>query len=257
MQEKHKALQASLDAAKAETARMKDVEQALSQARKQLQEQEHRLKKVETETDTSSNARTEIISLQAKVSEVTQENELILIQLHQVQEELESYFLKYQKQVQGGQTDSVQGLIQAVACNSYQAAEIVYDLRREIDGDNWYYAEDDGRWAGPEEVSSIRVPALHGNEIEVELDVADAMDESILRGMEISVNGVFLRCRQDWDAYPAQVIAHIPREAIEGQELWEFRFMFSRLLSPAQLYRSDDHRQLAIRVRRLILRAFA
>jgi hypothetical protein len=132
----------------------------------------------------------------------------------------------------------------------------VIDLQTEIEGANWYDAENDGRWAGPDRVSSIKTPALRSGKYKVQLDVVDAMEPEILIGMEISLNGKQIEILQPWEGYgyPALVYAGFSTEDIPKSPVWEFQFKFPKLVSPSQIGSdAEDQRNLAIRLRTLKL----
>lgn len=182
----------------------------------------------------------------AKEAELAQENELLLLQLHQVQEELEHYFLEYQKLSGQGRQGAESVAPQRQSWNISQPTEVAFDLRREFDGDNWYYAEHDGRWAGPGDTSTIRLPALAPGNYELKLDVVDAMEPEILAGMDVSINGVVVAITSEWQGYPALVQGTFSTEGMAERTIWELRFKFPKLVSPAE-HGSDDERNLAIR----------
>jgi hypothetical protein len=223
--------------------------QALSETKSQLAEQAAKI----IEAKTSASHRTAISQLQTKADELSQENELLLLQLHQVQEELEHYFLQYQELAGKGP----QKVDQIFECRTLkqntQATEIIFDLRHEIAGENWYEAESDGRWAGPDDVSFIQIPSQGSGEYELQLDVVDAMEPEILYELEVSLNGTHLPISKDWGAYPAIVLAQFSTESIAQRQQWEFQLKFPKLVSPSQ-HGLDDLRNLAIRLRTLKLR---
>jgi hypothetical protein len=201
--------------------------------------------------------------------ESKEENALLLMQLHQVQEELETYFLKYQELASKRDSDgatagtSAQGAVSDVKL----ADKIEVDLRGQIDGDNWYYAEADGRWAGPHSKSVLRFPAPTPGRYQLVLGVVGAMDPDIVRDMKISFNEQLLAHKgpREWTfmhklfrrkRYPATVVATVdvaeqPSGSTVGVEL-----EFTRLISPVSRG-SDDKRQLAVRVQyaRLVMLA--
>ena len=96
-----------------------------------------------------------------KQAELTQENELLMLQLHQVQEELEHYFLQWQELSDKGvaSAEETTAFINRFWCK-HQPSEVVIDFRDEIEGDNWYDAEPDGRWAGPGKVSTVETACV-------------------------------------------------------------------------------------------------
>jgi len=176
-----------------------------------------------------------------KLRELEQENELLLLQLHQVQEELENYFLKYQEVNANKQAASAQA-------NSAPSLPITIDLTSDVQGDNWYEAEPDGRWAGPERSSTISVPLLQPGEYRMELDILDAMSPSILQNMAISFNDRTLFFTGD-DRQPVSAAVFDGRSAkqvdypvtwqtvfrvlvADAEQPGKLRFDFSRLLPP-------------------------
>lgn len=66
----------------------------------------------------------------AKIKDLEEENELLLLQLHQVQEELEVYFLKY-KDLEAGRTGSAQSTAGAnIARVDYEIPEVLAEVER-------------------------------------------------------------------------------------------------------------------------------
>jgi hypothetical protein len=182
-----------------------------------------------------------------------QGNELLLLQLHQVQEELEHYFLQWQEL--SAKDDSAARATTFINrfWRKHQPSEIVIDFRDEIEGYNWYDAELDGRWAGPGKVSTVKLPALRKGRYELYLDIVDAQAPEIITDMDMSLNGNPLQTTVDGEGYPAMVFSEFAVENAAQQPVWEFQFKFPKLISPAQ-HGSTDNRHLAIRVRTLKLR---
>jgi len=191
----------------------------------------------------------------AEKSAMAQDLSLLQIQLNQVQEELAYYFQQYQE-LAGKFGSGGPGMATGSRQWYYSGpTEAVYDLRREIVGENWYYAEQDGRWAGPETSSTLRLPAMPGGHYEVRFDIAEAMAPEILLGMEVSLNGRPLRLSDDWLGYPALVSAQFAIGDTPEQPVWEFQFKFPELISPSEVGIDDqDKRKLAIRLRSLELK---
>lgn len=190
-------------------------------------------------------------------AELAQENELLLLQLHQVQEELEHYFMQWQELSvkRGNPAEGTTTFINSF-WSKHQPSEVVIDFRDEIEGDNWYAAEFDGRWAGPDSISTVKLPSLRNGRYEFYLDIVDAMEPEIIAGMEISLNGTGLQTAMDGEGYPVIVSSEFTVENAAQHPVWEFQFKFPKLISPAQ-HGSDDNRHLAIRVRSLKLRVTA
>jgi hypothetical protein len=191
-------------------------------------------------------------------TELTQENELLLLQLHQVQEELEHYFIQYQE-ILTKKADIPSEMTPLINnfWKKHQPTEIVIDFRDEIEGNNWYAAEVDGSWAGPGNVSTVKLPALRKGHYEFYLDIVDAMSPEIIGGMEISLNGAVLKTTVDVEGYPTMVFSQFVIDSAGDQiPIWEFQIKFPHLISPVQ-HGLADNRHLAIRVRTLKLRVIS
>jgi hypothetical protein len=130
--------------------------------------------------------------------------------------------------------------------------QITFDLRGDIDGDNWYDAEHDGRWAGPDRVSSLILPALGVGRYQMELEVVDAMAPEIVNGMTLSLNGTPITVNPNCRGYPTLVTAEFSADTPAPDGQWELGITFPRLVSPAD-QGSDDRRTLAIRLRTISL----
>lgn len=167
----------------------------------------------------------------ANAEALSQEAELQKLQILQIQEELDGVFTELQ--ASRGRTAPV---------------DVVIDMRGDLDGDNWYDPEVDGRWAGPEGESVVKLSRMRDGVVDLQLDVVDAMEPEILREMQVSMNGVPVELRHDWDHYPAVVHGRFATADLPQQDGWELRFKFSRLKSPAEKG-LDDNRRLAIRLR--------
>jgi len=199
--------------------------------------------------------------LEAKLNEAAQESELQLLQLHQVQEELELYFQKYQEAIQ---TEEKQGTDSETSTDSARIEKII-DLRHFVDGDNWYYAEHDGRWAGPNLQSALRIDKIAAGNYRLEIDVVDAMSPDVLRGMKVALNGKSLSLnwqgalasrwaplakllRRNNPNYPLLLTGRVlvtPADIKDGLAL---SFDFPDTISPAA-EGADDLRSLAVRIR--------
>lgn len=195
----------------------------------------------------------------SKQSELAKENELLLLQLHQVQEELEHYFLKYQEITQ---SKSYVTFLQ----DPIQPTEpIVVDFCRPVDGDNWYDAEANGSWAGPERISTIRISPLSPGQYQLKLDVVDAKNPKILDEISLSYNGqaIFLQRQGNTGnlffglfkkkvRYPVQLQAIFTVNATQASKPGVLTFQFSKLIS-SQIRGRGDSRFLAIQVRKLCI----
>jgi hypothetical protein len=190
--------------------------------------------------------------LRQEISAQVEENELLLLQLHQMQDELAH--LNAENQLLHERLEQAVQAVPTVEAYSpvYQQSEWHVDMTKAIDGDNWYYAETDGRWAGPQPVSAIRVPPLLEGTYDLALDIVDAKAPDIIDGMEIALNGKPLSLQRQREGVVAQVRSRFTTSGMSALPSWEFVFRFPRLISPAE-QGSEDTRVLAVRLRSLLL----
>ena len=192
----------------------------------------------------------ELAKLKEQHDSLTRDNEVLVLQLHQLQEELERYYVENRQLQSRADLDPPHPLLS----HALLPAEVLYDLRGEIDGENWYYAEHDGRWAGPEACSTLRVPAMAPGSYRLELCVVDAMEPEIVSGMTMTLNGRPIALGVDsGDRYAKLVKAQIAVGENDREPVWEFALRFPKLVSPAE-HGSDDERRLAIRLASLSVR---
>jgi hypothetical protein len=191
--------------------------------------------------------------LSALESEARQQQDGLLRQLLQSQEELDSYAVRI-AQVLGAQapqaTDSVSQTCAAI--------EQGFDVRVGFAGDNWYGAEDDGRWAGPRSVSTVRLPALAAAAYALSLDVAASMAPDILEGMRLYLHGREIVLQGAAGSCPVLLYGEFSVPESDSMRIVELQFQFPRTLSPAaEGLDTNDHRELAIRLRGIDIRALA
>ncbi len=260
--------QLSAEQVKAATERQVQIQQ-LTQARdeqaKLASEQQGHLAKTQSECenlkDKNANLKRDLNNVESKFKEVqtiapskhaelTQENELLLLQLHQVQEELEQYFLKYQEIKQG---------------QIMPAEQVEVDFCKPVNGDNWYDAEADGCWAGPEKSSTLKLPKTQPGRYQIELEIVDAMAPEIVKGTKFSLNGTPLnfvdtqpipllkRLLGKKRKYPIILWANADIDPAKCNAGLELGFEFPRLISPASRG-SDDTRHLALRLKTVKLK---
>jgi hypothetical protein len=195
-----------------------------------------------------------------RAAELVMENEHLMVALHQAQKEVEELL--------HGVADTPPGAGDAQTPEDFDADEpelepiepivpvepvdaVTVDMRQEIDGENWYGAEADGRWAGPGLQSSITMPPVVPGPYVAEIYLADAMAPDIVYGLRLEAFGVDvpfeLSAAVTREAFPIACVATIeaPPEAAEGE--WSLGFTFPRTVSPAE-NGSSDTRQLAMRV---------
>ncbi len=221
----------------------------------------------------------EIARVEERARQAAREKELLALQLEQTQQELERYFREYQKlRKQGGGKQAGAGEenvgARPAVSGSRDAGEkekqtgekapAVLDLRHFIDGDNWYYAEHDGRWAGPKTKSTLRLPAVPAGRYRLEMEIVGAMSPEIMQEMQVWLQGkpLNLRRRDSRSAlrrlfggpprFPVVLSAEVEVAAGQGGKGPVLELRFPRTISPASRG-SDDERELAVRMRQVKL----
>ena len=233
----------------------RSAERAHDDAGKRLEELRSRLAESELAVTDIDEQRSKLL---LRNTELIEENELLFMQLKQLQDALDQTSSAYsQSERQVLELASRAAVITAPAFPTRAKgclAEIAVDMRQEIDGKNWYWAEHDGRWAGPETHGSLKLPAMGPGRYEINLDVVDAMEPEILADMQVALCGIPLILEGDGKSFPVVLKGVAVIEDIGTDGDWDLSFRFPSLSSPAQRG-SSDSRQLAIRLRSLRLRA--
>jgi hypothetical protein len=182
-----------------------------------------------------------------ELSEAQEENELLLAQLHQVQEELENYFLKYQEQRK--RVNTLGDFWQ-----QQPPAEIWMDMRRTPDGHGWYEAEADGRWSGPDTESTLHLPPLEAGPYWVELHIADAMAPELVANLQLTAQletGQVLPIDLVHEFGPADGLYPMVSTGLLNlpatQSGWRLCLALPEVISPAA-QGGDDTRHLGLRL---------
>ena len=196
-----------------------------------------------------SNEKVADSNLNAKLTGLEKENELLQLQLHQVQEELEHYFLQYQKTIK-------------VKPPTELLEYFAIDFRQQVDGSNWWHAEHDGRWAGPSLESNIRLPALKTGLYQLNIEIVDLITPDILKKTQFVLDNKQLNLvNQNWfkqlvglkRRYPIILTTKI--ELTDLIDMFELKFKFPKVITPVSKGKgSEDSRYLAIRVRTVELK---
>ncbi len=146
---------------------------------------------------------------------------------------------------------------------------LTIDLREQIEGTNWYEAENDGRWAGPEAHSTIALPNLPAGSYQLSLQIVDAMSADILKNSTLAINGTTLKLkRADSEQpllrrmvrkllrkppkYPFWIHTNIELPEAPRQRNLNLEFDFPKTISP-QERGENDARKLALRLQKIRL----
>lgn len=126
------------------------------------------------------------------------------------------------------------------------------DMRGDITGANWWHTEPTGRWAGPENQSSVQVPALGHGKYQLVISVVSEIDAGIIDGMRTSFNGSVLSLERRGKDLPCELVAQIDVPESYRLPFWTIKFEFSKLKTPREIGLPDD-RRLAIMLDRIRL----
>lgn len=127
------------------------------------------------------------------------------------------------------------------------------DLRGDITGGNWWGAEPDGRWAGPENHSSLLVPALNAGQYSIGIEVIDEIQPGIIDGMHFTINRKPVILKRETEGLPTSMVAKF--EVTENYKFpfWSLGFSFPFLGQPNSSVNCDS-RTLAIRVKTISIK---
>ncbi len=182
-----------------------------------------------------------------QVQELTEEGNLLVSQLDQVQEELEHYFVQYQEQKK--QLHSITQF-----WRQHSPTELWVDLRRTDDGNGWYEAESDGRWSGPGTECFVDLSALAAGVYIVELHISDAMAPELVADMLLFAQ------EADGQTFPLELMHEFGTAAgmfpmisagiIQipvSDKAWRLKIVLPKVICPAE-NGGGDNRKLGLRM---------
>lgn len=202
-------------------------------------------------------------------TEVDYEKALLIKQLHQVQEELELYFTKYQNlKLEGSVATSGQAAEDSQQSQTIEQTslpkpeEVSIDLCSYLNGSGWHSAEGHGRWAGEQIESTIEFPAMNKADYLIEIEVVDGMELDILHGLELRIDDHALKkkvkilsniggrlahlrrmkanAQKVPKPYPAIISARWPSHLVSPERAYHtLKLTAPRTISPAQFGESD------------------
>jgi hypothetical protein len=256
--------EAALTQARAEIAAQREriedlgrlVERSVSEWDAQVKVESDLRSTLERQSDELTRLRSEVAEQEGRSAHLVKDNEDMLGQLYAVQEELETYFLRCQELSAAVPETPVGSSEAGQPWGPMAPVEMRFDLRGDVDGQNWYYPEADGRWAGPELASTLNLPVLGLGRYEVQIEVADAMKPEILDGLRAYMNDTPVSLAREGKRYPALLKGQFPADDLPADGKWCLKLEFPGVVSPADRG-SDDRRHLAIRVRSVKLSAVA
>jgi hypothetical protein len=197
----------------------------------------------------SAAAVTQLDLLRKRIAAISEENDLLLSQLNRLIDEPRLALLGNGSDA-GDVDASDPGMLQLLQrlWAEHQPREWQVDMRHGLCGANWHGPEADGRWAGPEPRSLIRLPSLAAGDHEFCLEVVDAMTPELLSGTRVQFEGAPLPVDlQHGGDYPAFMRFRVSLDQAlpDGADI---ELLFPFVVSPRERGVPDD-RILAIRVR--------
>ena len=250
-----------------------DAEQVNSALKLELQQTKNAL--VRAKEDHESSLQKQQISDHVALVDTLEEVELLKLQLHQTQEELERQFNRVIEPPSEGHSTppSTQSSNFSQSPPSKPTATII-DLRQFIDGQQWHHAEADGRWGGPGLISTVTLPPLASGKYLVETMIVSAMSLDIVENIKIRINGNTVRLSkriladmkgmtaplrrlkaaiQKVEApYPVLISGHLHLNQNDEASKAVLSLEFPRAISPAD-FGDTDTRRLTAKVKTISL----
>lgn len=224
-----------LEPLKEELEKTKDILRELQVDKESLQQE---LDKTQLANEQSS---TRLTDFERQGSELQAENELLILQLHQVQEELEHYFNLQREQQTDAQTSE----------STARDGRYSVNMDDDIQGTNWYPCEENEtgtfRWTGPGESASIRFPVQHIQDALLVVEYRNTLVPAQLDDLSIEVNGKKLPHKVFRDIKPGFIVASLPGDMDDAQQSIEICLVLPRTVSPNSIdEQSADTRALGI-----------
>ena len=211
----------------------------------------------------------------------TDRNAELIKQLEQTQSELERQFLRAHSLEQELKDVKAQPVPEPITkpisppLLPKPVDEATIDLRQFIDGENWHNAEQDGRWGGPGNDSTLKIPRLAKGRYSVSVDIVSAMNTNILNGIELSLDGRKIQCsvqylshlggrsapfrrtiariQQHPNPYPAKITGAFAVDKVTDKPSHVLTIRAPRTIAPSELGQPDT-RKLSAHVARVELK---
>ncbi len=236
-------------------------ERLISERLKKIQEQDQKLEQTQGElnqlrqvksatervdANEISELKKVLEAVKSEKKDIKSENDLILLQLHQVQEELEHYFLLYQEKQTKETNDVSRQPEQREGCYTIQMDEMT-------EGENWYGTEThvDGpfRWTGPGVRATINLPVKWECETLLVIEYRDTLTPDQLEGLRIEVGGVLVPHTIHKKTNPRYIAAKLPDCKIEPGGKTEIALILPRTVTKDSISdESSDQRPLGLAV---------
>lgn len=148
-------------------------------------------------------------------------------------------------------------------------APITIDFRKGVDGHNWHEAEHDGRWAGPEKRSTLKLPFLPKGRYRIGIKVVDSITPDVLKFTRASLDGkphtisvipqapLAKRIKSRLAgtvSFPVMLTTNLNVSSDEGDSPTSLELNFPSCVRPTALGKPDD-RELALRIQHVIIEA--
>ena len=136
---------------------------------------------------------------------------------------------------------------------SLERHSVEVDLRTDITGGNWWGAEPDGRWAGPESESSLFLPSLKSGWFNFEIEVVDEIEPGLLDEVKFSLDQKEIALVRRNAGFPTVMETRVEVPVGHRLPFHVVKFNLPCLRSPSESG-VDDTRRLSIRVQKVTLR---
>ena len=133
-----------------------------------------------------------------------------------------------------------------------QPTTVEIDLRDAVDGENWYEAETDGRWTGPDVSSTLRLPPLRAAKYDVAIAVVGSMSLEIADGVLLSIDGQSIPLNHKGKKHPLVLTGTFVASGAHTLWAWDLTLTVPHTRSPSESG-SQDRRRLGLRIRSITL----
>ncbi len=199
------------------------------------------------------------------------ETELLTLQLQQVQRELEKVFDDTSRS--NGKVEKVPKT-EAIDNRSAKSA-VTIDLREYVVGSNWHEAEQDGRWTGPGNHTTLQLPDLSPGRYVLQFTIISSLARPIFDGVKVQIDDKDLNCNVKYKAnlkglfapirrarakiqkkifpYPAEFSARIHITDTQNSNPPTLKISTPETMSP-EVFGSGDKRLLGVKISSLTIK---
>lgn len=128
-------------------------------------------------------------------------------------------------------------------------AGLTIDMRSDITGSNWHGIEHDGRWSGPDKVSTVLFPSLSSGKYKLTLLISDEIQPQMASQVSLQLNGEALNTDPVSEEGGMKKISATVSVGPEHRlPFWTLRMSVSAVHTPKDVYGTSDERRLGVKV---------